>query len=403
MTTFKVKLRRSSVEQRAGVLFVQIIHERKVSTVTTKYRVKPKEWDETKEHVIIDSNDMERAVELYNIQKALEVDMDRLERIITRLGRKEYYTVKEVAEEFAGNRNRYMLFPFMQKRITEIEAEGRHRTAQTYQGTLRVFTEFREGRDVDLERIDRDMMVDFENHLLSRGLCRNTTSFYMRILRATYRRAVKLRLCEDKQPFREVYMGVDKTVKRAVTENVIEKMIAYHPKTKELEFARDMFLFSFYCRGMAFVDLFNLKKSDISGGKLNYYRSKTKQYLTIRIEECMKAIISSYPSDNERLFPFRESKSKCGKHTAALWRFNKQLKDISEVLRLKTPLTSYVSRHSWASIAKNKGVATAVISECLGHSNEQTTRIYLASFAQSHLDRANRVVLGITKRRATRG
>ncbi len=403
MTTFKVKLRKSVVEQRMGVLFVRIIHERKVSTVTTKYRLKPKEWDENKEHVIIDSNDMERALELYCLQKALNADIERLDKIISRFEKKEHYCVKDLAEEFAGNRNNYLFFPFMRKRIAQIEAEGRYRTGQIYRGALKVFINFRNGIDIDISHIDRDIIIDFENHLQARGLCRNTTSFYMRILRATYRKALRLRLCEDKQPFREVYMGVDKTLKRAVNENIIEKLIAYETTNNDLMFARDMFLFSFYCRGIAFVDLYNLKRCDISDGKLSYFRSKTKQYMTVTLEGCMYEIIKRYAWDNERLFPFRESNSRSGKHTAALWKFNRQLKIISESLKLKIPLSSYVSRHSWASIAKSKGVSTAVISECLGHSSEQTTRIYLASFAQSHLDRANKVVLGIAKRKIQQG
>lgn len=400
MATVKVKLRRSKIERKAGVLFVQIIHQRQVKFVTTKYRLQPYEWCERTQKVVIKLSDIERIIQLHHIQKELEADLERLYRIIDRFERKgRDYSANDISEEFDGGRKRYQLSVFMNRCIAEIASEGRGRTAQTYRTTLGVFLSYNNDEDVDLEHIDDKLISDFEQHLLNRGLKRNSTSFYMRILRAVYRRAVKQNLCENKQPFRFVYLGVDKTIKRAVSENVIEKLIEYRPQSSDLDFARDMFLFSFYCRGIAFVDLFNLKKSDISEGKLTYFRAKTKQYLSIRMERCMQDIVERHTTDTDYLFPFTVSTSKNGKHTSALWLYNKRLKVISEKLKLRTNLTSYVSRHSWASIAKNKGVATSVISECMGHTNEQTTRIYLASFTQSNLDKANRVVLGIGRRK----
>lgn len=307
------------------------------------------------------------------------------------------YSVTDITGEFTKGRSLYQLSIFTNKRIVEVEAEERWRTAQTYRTTLNTFMTYRKGQDIDFESIDSDMMSEFEKYLFGRGLCRNTTSFYMRILSALYKKAVKKRLCEDKHPFKNVYLGVDKTMKRAVDENVITKLMNYESTNENLLFARDMFLFSFYCRGIPFVDLFHLKRDDISNGKLTYCRSKTKQYLTIKIEPCMKEIIDRYKTKEETLFPFKSSKSKNGKHTTALWLYNERLRKISKELNLRVKLSSYVSRHTWASIAKQRGVTTSIISECLGHTNERTTQIYLTSFPQGHLDKANRVVLRIGK------
>ena len=112
-----------------------------------------------------------------------------------------------------------------------------------------------------LSDIDSDLMQLYEAYLHGKGAVRNTSSFYMRILRAVYNRALEKELMEQRNPFRHVYTGVDKTIKRAVPLSAIKRMknldLSLQPN---LEFARDMFLFSFYTRGMSFVDMAHLKK-----------------------------------------------------------------------------------------------------------------------------------------------
>lgn len=121
--------------------------------------------------------------------------------------------------------------------------------------------QFRQDRDILLSEIDSDLMQLYEAYLHGKGVVRNTSSFYMRILRAVYNRALEKELVEQRNPFRHVYTGVDKTVKRAIPLSAIKRMknldLSLQPN---LEFARDMFLFSFYTRGMSFIDMAHLKR-----------------------------------------------------------------------------------------------------------------------------------------------
>lgn len=219
----------------------------------------------------------------------------------------------------------------------------------------------------------------------------------MRNLRAIYNRAVEKDITVQRSPFKHVYTGIDKTVKRALSAKTIKEIknldLSLSP---QLDFARDLFMFSFYTRGMSFIDMAFLKKKDLHGGILSYRRKKTNQQLFIKWEKPMQEIIDKYDTgDSLYLLPIiketgtdSRTQYKNGAHLV-----NDKLKKIGEQLGLETPLTSYVARHSWASIAKSKNIPVSTISEAMGHDSENTTRIYLASLDTSSVDKANSIVL----------
>ena len=135
---------------------------------------------------------------------------------------------------------------------------------------------FRDGQDVPLDGINSDLMLMYEAYLKTRDVRMNTISFYMRNLRAVYNRAVEKGLTAQTYPFRHVYTGVEKTVKRAIPIIAIKELKELDLSLKpSLDFARDMFMFSFYTRGMSFIDMAYLKKSDLKNGILTYRRRKT--------------------------------------------------------------------------------------------------------------------------------
>lgn len=184
--------------------------------------------------------------------------------------RKAGYTADDIVASFQSNTEGQSLFNFMQGIIARLKQMGKIRTAENYSCTLKSFMQFRQDRDILLSEIDSDLMQLYEAYLHGKGAVRNTSSFYMRILRAVYNRALEKELVEQRNPFRHVYTGVDKTVKRAVPLSAIKRMknldLSLQPN---LEFARDMFLFSFYTRGMSFIDMAHLKKKDLQNG---FYR-----------------------------------------------------------------------------------------------------------------------------------
>ncbi|MDE5609858.1 MAG: site-specific integrase [Bacteroidales bacterium] len=322
----------------------------------------------------------------------------------------------------AGSRQgKGFVFPFIQLEIAKLKQIGKERTSETYAATLKSFMKFRQGKDLLWGEMDSDIIRMYENYLQNRGLTRNSTSFYMRILRAVYNRAVEKELTEDRRPFKQVYTGIDKTVKRAISLRVIKKIKDLDLTQKpHLEFARDMFLFSFYTRGMSFIDMAYLKKSDLQNGNLAYRRRKTGQRLMIKWEKCMQEIVDRYPTPPESpyLLPIirppyafestpkdtarlavQEDRSKILQerrcYQKVLHSINHQLKILSEQMGLPAPLTTYVARHTWANIARNQNIPISVISEGLGHHSEQTTQIYLTSLDISIINEANRKIIEI--------
>ena len=256
---------------------------------------------------------------------------------------------------------------------------------------------FREGRDVFLDEIDSELMMEYEACLKRQGVSLNTISFYNRILRATYNRAVEKRLTGQRYPFKGVYTGMEKTVKRAIPIEAVRKIKKLDlPSKSVLDFARDMFLFSFYTRGMSFVDMAYLKKSDLKNGLLSYRRKKTGQQLQMKWEACMQEIVKRHPNvTTEYLLPVITDPAvpERRQYENALHLVNRKLKEVAERAGLAVPLTMYVSRHSWASIARRMNIPLSIISEGMGHDSETTTQIYLASLDTSVIDRANELIL----------
>ena len=220
----------------------------------------------------------------------------------------------------------------------------------------------------------------------------------MRILRAVYNRAVEKELTEQRHPFKHVYTGIDKTVKRAVPLKAIKRIKELDLTMKpHLDYARDMFLFSFYTRGMSFIDMAYLKKSDLKNGILTYRRRKTGQQLTVKWENCMEEIVTKYAgrSVTQYLLPIITDPltDERKQYRNAIFRVNTALKEVARLADLQIPLTMYCARHGWASVAKSKNIPLSVISEGMGHDSEKTTRIYLASLDTSVVDRANSLIL----------
>lgn len=163
-----------------------------------------------------------------------------------------------------------------------------------------------------------------------------------------------------------------------------------------MDYARDMFLFSFYTRGMSFIDMAYLKKKDLNRGILSYRRKKTGQRLNIKWEKVMQGIINKYniPESPYLLPVIRDLESDDRRqYKSVAHSINKNLKIIGERLGVSIPLTMYVARHAWASIAWSKNISLSVISEAMGHDSENTTRIYLASLDSTTIDKANHLIL----------
>ncbi len=396
MASIKVKFRPSTTANKEGTVYYQIIQNRVIRQLKTDYRLFMYEWDEDNNVIIATNNSRQNY--LQSIEERIDWDIKRLHSIIVNLENKRVkYTADDIITTFQKQANEQSLFNFMQGVIAQLQQMGKHRTSETYRCTLKSFMQFREDKDVLLEDVDSDLMMMYEAFLHNRGLTKNSTSFYMRILRAVYNRAVEKDLTTNRNPFKHVYTGIDKTIKRAIPLKAIKQIknldLSLQPS---LDFARDMFLFSFYTRGMSFIDMAYLKKKDLSNGILSYRRRKTGQQLFIRWEKCMQEIVDKYDNPlSEHLLPIIKPMNgdKRTQYQNAMYLINRKLKEIGKMIGVQLPLTMYVARHSWASVAKNKNVPISVISEGMGHDSEMTTQIYLASLDTAIVDKANKMIL----------
>lgn len=396
MATIKIKFRPSSANAGEGTIYYQIIHNRTARQIKTGYRIMFSEWEQFYSEPPAASP--ERVVRLASLKRKVAEDTARLECIIVSLERKgAIFTSDDVVAAFLQPDNgTATFFSFMRSEISRMKKLGRHGIAEAYSTSLNSFIRFREGMDMPLSALDADIAGAYEAWAKEKGVSRNTSSFYMRNLRAVYNRAVSKGLAKQHDPFREVYTGIDKTVKRAVPLTVIKRMKALDLSLSPMvELARDMFLFSFYTRGMSFVDMAYLKKKDVQNGILSYRRRKTGQLLLIRWEKCMADIVAKYDTKGSPyLLPIITKEGNTRKqYRNASHLINNKLKLISKRLKLPVPLTMYVARHAWASIARSKNIPLSVISEGMGHDNENTTRIYLASLDTTVMDKANRLIL----------
>ena len=400
MASVKVKFRPSSIDGKEGSIYYQVIHNRVVRQIRTDYRVFENEWNGKTLTVVVPvwASD-ERKNYLQSIVRRIEWDIKRL-KAITSLNdkRSESYTADDIVAKFDKQANEQSLFSFMQEVIGQLKRLNRIRTSETYAATLSSFMKFRDGQDILLCEIDSDTMMLYEAWLKGKGICPNTISFYMRILRAVYNRAVEKELVEQRYPFKHVYTGIDKTVKRAVPLKAIKRIKELDLTLKpHLDYARDMFLFSFYTRGMSFIDMAYLKKTDLKNGVLTYRRKKTNQQLSIKWERCMAEIVIKYEgrSTMQYLLPIITNPltDERIQYRNAIYRVNTALKVIAKMVGLSMPLSMYCARHGWASVAKSKNIPLSVISEGMGHDSEETTRIYLASLDSNVIDKANSLIL----------
>ncbi len=303
---------------------------------------------------------------------------------------------KQVSAKHGRTKKTHFLFRYMEDMILRYEQLNRTGTARTHRAALESFRRFKNGKDIRIEDIDHFLLEDYEAYLHERGLSPNTTSFYMRILRAVYNRAVDDEITRNKRPFRTVFTGMEKTQKRAISTWEVKRIRRLPLPEPALEFARDLFLFLFYCRGMSFIDAAHLRKTDIQDGILLYRRRKTNQMIRIKVERQMLEIINRHDKTfSPYLLPIISSRpeDEVREYSAAIHRINRQLKEIGRMAGLHIPLSTYVSRHTWATMAKRKNIPLSVISEALGHESEMTTQIYLDSIGQASIDRANNIII----------
>lgn len=402
MIKLSLRLPASATEAIAKTLYHQISSPHSVRKIETAYQLYANEWDAKSAAILLpESIHHPRYAYLLSVRTAISAEQEKLGNILSRFNALGLpCSTDAIVAQFQTDTHPVGFLGYAQSLIGQLRQAGKLSITEKYISSLRSFQRYLGKDELQFSSINSTLMLGYESYLHTSGKCRNTSSFYMRNLRAIYNRAVDDGLTIPSQPFKHVYTGIDKTVKRAISLETIQRMVKLDLHAQPLlEYARDLFLFSFFTRGMSFIDMANLRKRNLQNGILRYRRQKTSQQLCIKWEQPMQAIINKYDSSGSSfLLPIirDEHKDFRRQYRYTYGKVNLALKEIGRQLQIAIPLTTYVARHSWASIAKSQQIPLATISEALGHDSENTTRIYLSSLDSSVVDNANSLIIGAT-------
>ncbi len=393
--TLHVKLVHPTFEVEAGTLCYHLSYRRQRRCIESHLHLQTKEWLATEQRVV-DGD----AVHLRAVRACIQSDTAQLHRLATELivAGATVNLLEDVVQRFIASLPFTRLLAYAQREVIQLEQMHRYGTARNYRRLISSFTGFLGGDDLPLQALTDRIIDDYNGYLLRRGVVRNTISYYMRTLRALYNKAVRQRLIVQDNPFRWVYTGVDTTCKRAVdTETITALYKLSLPEHSPLALARDLFIFSFCARGMSFVDMAYLQKSDIRDGVISYTRHKTHRRLYIRLEHTLKHLLDKYATCSPiYLFPLLQSNDPAmsyHEYQLSLNRYNHALKRLSALLHTERKLSSYTARHSWATAARNHNIPLSIISAGMGHNSERTTQIYLDGLENSVVDSANKALL----------
>ena len=288
--------------------------------------------------------------------------------------------------------------------IGRLRKEGRHSTAHVYKNALFSFSKFCGMNNVSFRQVTRERLRCYGQYLYECGLKPNTISTYMRMLRSIYNRGVEAGSAPYvPRLFHDVYTGVDVRQKKALAASELNKLLYEDPKSERLRRTQAIAALMFQFCGMSFADLAHLEKSALENNVLRYNRIKTKTPMSVEVLDSAREMINQLrnnqdsPSDcPDYLFDIlrgdkkRKDERAYREYQSALRRFNNNLKELARKLYLKSPVTSYTFRHSWATTAKYRGVSIEMISESLGHKSIKTTQIYLKGFGLKERTEVNK-------------
>jgi len=386
-------------------LMLRVTKDRKRKYVSLGISVNPDHWDFQKNKPkvncpnkdlilnIIDKKTMEyrkQLLEFQNIEKDFSAQK-LVDTVNKPLKRKNVETV------------------FLEQ-IQELKNEKRIGNANFYKSALYSLKAFNNGTmEIPFTEIDVNWLQRYESWMKGNGNSINSLGVRFRALRAIYNLAIKQYVVKKEYyPFEEFKVSKlrETTKKRAIPKTDIQKIIDFEVEeitnyhSPLIELAKDVFVFSYLCCGINFIDIAYLKRSNIKGERIVYSRHKTGKVINFPLQPHAIELINKYNNPNsEYLFPILNEKvhmTEWQQHyriQKTIKKVNKWLKIIAEKIGIETNLTSYVARHSYATVLKRSGVNVALISETLGHSDLKTTQIYLDSFENSQIDEAMKNLL----------
>lgn len=401
-------------------LILRLTHNRKTTSIKTGIHLKKDDWDDEARAVRKSYKGAVNVTRLNNeIQKKKAEALDRVLQLGEKARKAALIDVKQKIDPAFVSSSFYEFSDGLIKELYKAERIG---TAQSYAGAVRFLKTYNKGRpvernkggnpktskfkvdrpsDLKFEEIDYKFLMKLESYHLGNGNEMNGLAVYMRGIRAIYNQAMKTGAADRSlYPFADYKIKTEPTKKRALEAVFLAKIIALDLAQNHPAFdARNYFVASYMMYGMNFADMACLQKSDITNGRIHYRRRKTSKLYDIKVSESLKGILSHYMQqapDSKYVFPIIKREGAVFQQRDVHWarkNYNENLKAIAEMCGIEQNLTSYVSRHSFATNAMLSDVPVNAISAMLGHSSLKTTEIYLKSLPSNILDDYNSRVL----------
>lgn len=311
----------------------------------------------------------------------------------------EWCEAARPARQEAGRGECADFFALASEEVRRLREGGRLTTAGNYETAFRSLRKFTGRAALPLAEVDAALLSAYQRWLTARSVCLNSVSNYMRVLRAVYNRAVRAGLAEQRSPFAAVYTGVGPTAKRAIGMSGLRRLCGLAlPPGSQMELARDLFMFSFYTRGMPYVDIAFLTPAQIEGDVLTYVRRKTGRTFRVKLERRPLELLRRYARPGAA-YAFPVLTATAEREAVRQYRerscyHNRLLKRLGALAGLDMPLSFYAARHTWASAAFRSGIGMETISRALGHGSAKVTRVYIRGLEDDRaVDRANALVL----------
>ncbi|MBR1505704.1 MAG: site-specific integrase [Prevotella sp.] len=379
-------------------LMVKITKSGKRSLKTLGVSVNPKYWDFERDKPKSNCPNRTYIVNIITnaLQKyqAIQLDMET---------KCEDYTASEILNDTASKQAPVTVEDFLTEHIQQLRENGKVGNSYAYLNLRTTLHNFY-GKKLNFffNAVDISFCNKFEAWMRKNKFEDTTMNYYFRTLRATYNKAVETKCANrEKSPFREYKLSrfSTKTQKRALSKENVMKLLKLDcsSKSAKAQLAHDVFSFSYYCGGISLVDVANLTPSNIIDGRLIYERQKTHGIINLVMLDAPKIIIEKYVSYQQQagyLFPILDSRvhitpmQKFNRVRKLCHQLNKELHKLADELGIKEDVTTYVARHSFATVLKKSGVNIGIISQALGHQDIKTTQIYLSKFDNEQVDSA---------------
>ncbi|MCB0823548.1 MAG: site-specific integrase [Bacteroidales bacterium] len=399
-TTVLIVFRHHERPDKTKSLNLRIIHNRKIAYIPLNTFVTEDEWLKLEQQIDKKCKRYENLNRINDYLTRKKLEAKSLISDLYETGEADYISVKEIRDRFLNKTDISTLERFTKKLIAEFKKANRLGNATVYEMTLSFVKKHNNDQDISFKNINYSFLKKLEAEHLAGGNSLNSLSVYLRTLRAIYNRAINQNVAKrDWYPFKQYSIRSTKTQKRAISKEDVKKIEEYKSKPGSQYFhARNYFMFSFYMIGMNFSDMAYLTPSNVVNGRLEYKRKKTGKFYSLALFDKAHDILNYYlkgKKKDEYIFPIIERTDP--EHIRMdiqnkLRTFNKYIGQIASELKIQGNITSYVARHSWASIGKFLNVPIQVISEGLGHDNIQTTQIYLDSFETNVIDDATKLI-----------